>query len=141
MRAVYVCSSPVTRTPSPSGQTALNEQKQCLGRRPERLPDEELRDPENYAPSCADCWPKADVFIASRFFIEDVLGQKSGGAVAPHRDRLKAAVVFPSMPGGDALNKLGTFSMASWPEQKKRHRHFMKKRKGGQWRPASRTGC
>ena len=71
---------------------------------------------------------EADVFVASLIFIED-LAQKVVDAVAPHRDRLKAAVVFPSMPEVMRLNKLGSFSMAQLGQSKSAIAGFMKKRK------------
>ena len=88
---------------------------------------EELRDPENYEEfkrSLAD----ANIFIASLIFIED-LADKVVAAVEPHRDRLDAAVVFPSMPQVMRLNKLGSFSMAQLGQSKSAIAQFMRKRK------------
>ena len=88
---------------------------------------EELRDPDNYADFCADV-AQADVFVASLIFIED-LAQKVVDVVTPHRDRLKAAAVFPSMPEVMRLNKLGSFSMAQLGQSKSAIAGFMKKAK------------
>ena len=70
----------------------------------------------------------ADVFIASLIFIEDLAG-KVVAAVEPHQQRLKAAVVFPSMPEVMRLNKLGSFSMAQSGQSKSAIAGFMKRRK------------
>jgi precorrin-6Y C5,15-methyltransferase (decarboxylating) len=62
----------------------------------------------------------------------DRLGVRPAGvveAVAPHRDRLKAAVVFPSMPEVMRLNKVGTFTMANLGQSKSVIGEFMKKKK------------
>ncbi|CDN10436.1 Protoporphyrin IX Mg-chelatase subunit H [Richelia intracellularis] len=70
----------------------------------------------------------ANIFIASLIFIED-LAQKVVEAVKPHRDRLDAAVVFPSMPEVMRLNKMGSFSMAQLGQSKSVIAQFMRKRK------------
>jgi magnesium chelatase subunit H len=88
---------------------------------------EELRDQENYANFQKDI-SEANIFIASLVFIED-LAQKVVAAVQPHRDRLDAAIVFPSMPEVMRLNKLGSFSMAQLGQSKSAIAQFMKKRK------------
>ncbi|PSB04266.1 magnesium chelatase subunit H [Merismopedia glauca] len=88
---------------------------------------EELRSPENYADFQADM-AKANVFIASLIFIED-LADKVVAAVEPHRDRLDVAVVFPSMPQVMRLNKMGSFSMAQLGQSKSAIAQFMRKRK------------
>ena len=49
-----------------------------------------------------------DIFVASLIFIED-LAQKVVDAVSPFKDKLKASIVFPSMPEVMRLNKLGSF--------------------------------
>lgn len=98
---------------------------------------EELRDPENYANFKADI-AQANIFIASLIFIED-LAEKVVAAVTPHRDKLDAAIVFPSMPEVMRLNKLGTFSMAQLGQSKSAIANFMKKRKqnsGGSFQDA-----
>ena len=82
---------------------------------------------------------EADVFVASLIFIED-LAQKVVDARCSHRDRLKAAVVFPSMPEVMQLNKLGSFSMAQLG-QSKRHRRLHEEAKGSHWCPVFGTRC
>jgi magnesium chelatase subunit H len=88
---------------------------------------EELRNPENYEAFQRDV-SEANIFIASLIFLED-LAEKVVAAVEPHRDRLDAAVVFPSMPQVMRLNKLGSFSMAQLGQSKSAIANFMKKRK------------
>ena len=88
---------------------------------------EELRSPENYAAFKQDI-SEANIFIASLIFIED-LADKVVEAVQPHRDRLDAAVVFPSMPQVMRLNKMGSFSMAQLGQSKSVIGEFMKKRR------------
>jgi len=88
---------------------------------------EELRDPENYEEFKRDV-ASANIFIASLIFIED-LADKVVEAVQPHRDRLDAAVVFPSMPQVMRLNKMGSFSMAQLGQSKSAIAQFMRKRK------------
>ena len=98
---------------------------------------EELRSPENYEAFQADV-AKANIFIASLIFIEE-LAEKVVEAVQPHRDRLDAAIVFPSMPQVMRLNKLGSFSMAQLGQSKSAIASFMKKRKensGGSFQDA-----
>jgi len=88
---------------------------------------EELRDPENYEDFKREI-ATANIFIASLIFIED-LADKVVAAVEPHRDRLDAAVVFPSMPQVMRLNKMGSFSMAQLGQSKSAIAQFMRKRK------------
>jgi magnesium chelatase subunit H len=88
---------------------------------------EELRDSENYEDFKRDV-AEANIFIASLIFIED-LADKVVAAVEPHRDRLDAAVVFPSMPQVMRLNKMGSFSMAQLGQSKSAIAQFMRKRK------------
>ncbi|MGH7999362.1 MAG: DUF3479 domain-containing protein, partial [Brasilonema sp.] len=88
---------------------------------------EELRDQENYEEFKKDM-ASANVFIASLIFIED-LAQKLVAAVAPYRDRLDVAVVFPSMPEVMRLNKMGSFSLAQLGQSKSVIAQFMRKRK------------
>ncbi|MGA1085189.1 MAG: DUF3479 domain-containing protein, partial [Vulcanococcus sp.] len=127
MKAVYVVLEPQYQNALTQAATSLNDQNGPLAVDLSGYLIEELRDPQNYADFCADI-AEADVFIASLIFIED-LAQKVVDAVAPHRDRLKAAVVFPSMPEVMRLNKLGTFSMAQLGQSKSAIAGFMKKRK------------
>ncbi len=88
---------------------------------------EELRDAETCEAFKQDI-ATATIFIGSLIFIED-LADKVVEAVAPHRDRLAAAVVFPSMPQVMRLNKLGSFSMAQLGQSKSAIAQFMRKRK------------
>lgn len=88
---------------------------------------EELRDAQNYEDFKRDV-AESNIFIASLIFIED-LAEKVVAAVEPHRDRLDAAVVFPSMPQVMRLNKLGSFSMAQLGQSKSAIAQFMRKRK------------
>ena len=127
MKAVYVVLEPQYQNALTQAATALNASGSDLGIELSGYLIEELRDDDNYADFCADV-AQADVFVASLIFIED-LAQKVVDAVAPHRDRLKAAVVFPSMPEVMRLNKLGSFSMAQLGQSKSAIAGFMKKRK------------
>ena len=127
MRAVYVVLEPQYQNALTQAATSLNAQGGDLAIDLSGYLIEELRDPDNYAAFCADV-AEADVFVASLIFIED-LAQKVVDAVAPHRDRLKAAVVFPSMPEVMRLNKLGSFSMAQLGQSKSAIANFMRKRK------------
>jgi len=88
---------------------------------------EELREAGNYEDFKRDV-AEANIFIASLIFIED-LADKVVAAVEPHRDRLDAAVVFPSMPQVMRLNKMGSFSMAQLGQSKSAIAQFMRKRK------------
>uniref|UniRef100_M8BLH7 magnesium chelatase n=1 Tax=Aegilops tauschii TaxID=37682 RepID=M8BLH7_AEGTA len=65
---------------------------------------------------CGDV-PAANVFIGSLIFVEE-LALKVRDAVAAHRDRMDAVLVFPSMPEVMRLNKLGSFSMAQLGQSK-----------------------
>lgn len=127
MKAVYVVLEPQYQNSLTQAATALNAAEGDLGIDLCGYLIEELRDPDNYENFKRDV-SEADVFIASLIFIED-LAQKVVDAVAPHRDRLKAAVVFPSMPEVMRLNKLGSFSMAQLGQSKSAIAGFMKKRK------------
>ncbi len=127
MKVVYVVLEPQYQNALTQAAQSLNAQNGPLGLQLSGYLIEELRDPQNYADFQADV-AEADVFIASLIFIED-LAQKVVDAVAPHRDRLKAAVVFPSMPEVMRLNKLGSFSMAQLGQSKSAIAGFMKKRK------------
>ena len=96
MKAVYVVLEPQYQNALTQAATALNASGGDLGIELSGYLIEELRDGDNYADFCADV-AQADVFVASLIFIED-LAQKVVDAVAPHRDRLKAAVVSPPCP-------------------------------------------
>jgi len=50
-------------------------------------------------------------------------------AVSPFKDKLKASIVFPSMPEVMRLNKLGSFSMAQLGQSKSIIGDLIKKKK------------
>ena len=127
MKAVYVVLEPQYQSALTQAAISLNAQDGPIGIELCGYLIEELRDENNYADFQKDI-AEADVFIGSLIFIED-LAQKVVDAVSPHRDRLKAAVVFPSMPEVMRLNKLGSFSMAQLGQSKSAIAGFMKKRK------------
>ena len=127
MKAVYVVLEPQYQSALTQAAISLNAQDGPIGIELCGYLIEELRDENNYADFQKDI-AEADVFIGSLIFIED-LAQKVVDAVSPHRDRLKAAVVFPSMPEVMRLNKLGSFSMAQLGQSKRAIAGFMKKRK------------
>lgn len=127
MRVVYLVLEPQYQNSLTQAANALNDQSVDFSVELCGYLIEELRDQENYEQFCADV-AAADVFIASLIFIED-LAQKVIEAVAPHRDRLKATVIFPSMPEVMRLNKLGSFTMAQLGQSKSAIAQFMRKRK------------
>ena len=127
MKAVYLVLEPQYQSALSQAANSLNAQNGAIGVELSGYLIEELRDPSNYADFQADV-AEADVFIASLIFIED-LAQKVVDAVTPHRDRLKAIVVFPSMPEVMRLNKLGSFTMAQLGQSDSVIANFMKKRK------------
>lgn len=127
MRVVYLVLEPQYQNSLTQAANALNDQSVDFSVELCGYLIEELRDQENYEQFCADV-AAADVFIASLIFIED-LAQKVVEAVAPHRDRLKATVIFPSMPEVMRLNKLGSFTMAQLGQSKSAIAQFMRKRK------------
>ena len=88
---------------------------------------EELRDPANYEEFKKDL-ETANVFIASLIFVQD-LAEKVVDAVTPHRDRLDACVVFPSMPAVMKLNKLGTFKMSQLGQSQSPIAKFMRQKR------------
>ena len=127
MKVVYVVLESQYQSALTAAASAINEQPGGLAVELSGYLIEELRDPDNYADFCRDV-AQADIFLASLIFIED-LADKVVQAVTPQRDRLKAAVVFPSMPEVMRLNKLGSFSMAQLGQSKSAIAGFMKKRK------------
>ena len=127
MKVVYVVLEPQYQSALTTAATTVNQQPGDLAVELCGYLIEELRDPGNYAAFCDDV-ATADVFIASLVFIED-LATRIVEAVQPHRERLKAAVVFPSMPEVMRLNKLGSFSMAQLGQSKSAIAGFMKRRK------------
>ncbi len=127
LRVVYVVLEPQYQNALSQAATAINTGDGDLAIDLCGYLIEELRDGENYSQFQADV-ASADVFVASLIFIED-LAQKVVEAVSPHRDRLRAAVVFPSMPEVMRLNKLGSFSMAQLGQSRSAIAQFMRKRK------------
>lgn len=127
MKAVYVVLEPQYQNALTQAANALNAQNEHIGIELSGYLIEELRDPNNFADFEKDI-ASADVFIGSLIFIED-LAQKLVDAVAPYRDQLKAAVIFPSMPEVMRLNKLGSFSMSQLGQSKSLIGNFMKKKK------------
>ncbi|MYJ59360.1 MAG: DUF3479 domain-containing protein, partial [Synechococcus sp. SB0672_bin_6] len=127
LKVVYVVLEPQYQSALTSAATTLNQEPGRLAVELSGYLIEELRDQENYDAFCGDV-AAADVFIASLIFIEDLAG-KVVAAVEPHRQRLKAVVVFPSMPEVMRLNKLGSFSMAQLGQSKSAMAGFMKRRK------------
>ncbi len=127
MKAVYVVLEPQYQNALTQAATSLNSQNGPIGIELNGYLIEELRDTANYESFKKDI-ENADLFVASLIFIED-LAQKVVEAVEPHKEKLKAAVVFPSMPEVMRLNKLGTFSMAQLGQSKSIIGDFMKKRK------------
>jgi magnesium chelatase subunit H len=88
---------------------------------------EELRDPKNYEQFKKDV-AQANIFIGSLIFVEE-LADKVVQAVEPHRERMDALCIFPSMPQVMRLNKIGSFTMASMGQSKNVMTEFMKKNK------------
>ncbi|MFW6264118.1 MAG: magnesium chelatase subunit H [Cyanobacteriota bacterium] len=127
VKVVYVVLEPQYQSTLSQAVRSINENNPNLAIEVSGYLIEELRDPTNYEEFQRDV-AEANIFIASLIFIED-LAQKVVAAVTPHRDRLDAAIVFPSMPEVMRLNKLGTFSMAQLGQSKSAIAQFMKKRK------------
>ncbi|MDJ0901770.1 MAG: magnesium chelatase subunit H [Xenococcus sp. MO_188.B8] len=127
LRVVYVVLEPQYQSTLSEAARKINKNNPHLAIELSGYLIEELRDPENYANFQKDV-AQANIFIASLIFIED-LAQKVVSAVTPHRDRLDAAVVFPSMPEVMRLNKMGSFSMAQLGQSKSAIAQFMRKRK------------
>ena len=127
MKTVYLVLEPQYQNALTQAARTLNATNGPIGIELNGYLIEELRDPQNFEDFKKDI-ASADVFIASLIFIED-LAQKVVEAVEPHRDSLKAAVVFPSMPEVMRLNKLGSFTMAQLGQTKSIIGDFMKKRK------------
>ncbi|MEM6592048.1 MAG: cobaltochelatase subunit CobN, partial [Cyanobacteria bacterium P01_C01_bin.73] len=127
VKVVYVVLEPQYQSALSAAVRAINANNPQVAIEVSGYLIEELRDAENYAAFERDV-SEANIFIASLIFIED-LADKVVEAVKPHRDRLDAAVVFPSMPQVMRLNKLGSFSMAQLGQSKSAIASFMKKRK------------
>ncbi|MBE9079375.1 magnesium chelatase subunit H [Romeria aff. gracilis LEGE 07310] len=127
IKVVYVVLEPQYQSALSAAVRAINAKNPRLAFEVSGYLIEELRDADNYEAFKRDV-SEANIFIASLIFIED-LAEKVATAVQPHRDRLDAAVVFPSMPQVMRLNKLGSFSMAQLGQSKSVIGDFMKKRR------------
>ncbi|MGF1522331.1 MAG: magnesium chelatase subunit H [Leptolyngbyaceae cyanobacterium] len=127
VKVVYVVLEPQYQSSLSAAVRAINAKNSEIAVEVSGYLIEELRSPENYEAFRRDV-AEANIFIASLIFIEE-LAEKVAEAVKPHRDRLDAAVVFPSMPQVMRLNKLGKFSMAQLGQSKSVIGEFMKKRR------------
>ncbi|NJL21375.1 MAG: DUF3479 domain-containing protein, partial [Leptolyngbyaceae cyanobacterium SM1_3_5] len=127
IKVVYVVLEPQYQSALSGAVRSINKTNPNLAIEISGYLLEELRSPENYEAFQQDV-SQANIFIASLIFIED-LADKVVAAVEPHRDKLDAAIVFPSMPQVMRLNKLGTFSMAQLGQSKSAIAQFMRKRK------------
>ncbi len=127
MKVVYVVLEPQYQSSLTSAATEINRNNPNLAVELNGYLIEELRSPENYAAFEVDI-AQANIFIGSLIFLED-MADKLVAAVEPHRDRLDAAVVFPSMPQVMRLNKMGSFSLSQIGQSKSMISQFMKKRK------------
>jgi magnesium chelatase subunit H len=127
LKVVYVVLEPQYQSSLSAAVRAINDKNPKLALEISGYLIEELRDPQNYENFQRDV-ADANIFIASLIFIED-LADKVVAAVQPHRDKLEAIVVFPSMPQVMRLNKMGTFSMAQLGQSKSAIAQFMRKRK------------
>jgi magnesium chelatase subunit H len=127
MKVVYVVLEPQYQSALTTAATSINRNNPNLAIELNGYLIEELRSPENYAAFERDI-AQANIFIGSLIFLED-MADKLVAAVEPHRDRLDAAVVFPSMPQVMRLNKMGSFSLSQIGQSKSVISQFMKKRK------------
>jgi magnesium chelatase subunit H len=127
IKVVYVVLEPQYQSALSAAVRSINENNPNIAIEISGYLLEELRSTENYEDFQRDV-AEANIFIASLIFIEE-LAEKVVAAVQPVRDRLDAAIVFPSMPQVMRLNKLGTFSMAQLGQSKSAIAQFMKKRK------------
>ena len=96
MKVVYVVLEPQYQSALSRAVMSINRNNPNLAVEISGYLIEELRDPENFEAFKQDV-AEANIFVGSLIFIED-LAEKVVEAVKPHRDRLDAAVVFPSMP-------------------------------------------
>ncbi len=127
LKVVYVVLEPQYQSAISSAVKTINAKNPNLAIEISGYLIEELRNGENYKNFQADV-AQANIFIASLIFIED-LAEKVVAAVTPHRDKMDAVVIFPSMPQVMRLNKLGTFSMAQLGQSKSAIGQFMRKRR------------
>jgi magnesium chelatase subunit H len=127
VKVVYVVLEPQYQSALSSAIRSINANNAEVAFEVSGYLIEELRSQENYDAFKQDV-AAANIFIGSLIFIED-LADKVVEAVQPHRDRLDAAVVFPSMPQVMRLNKMGSFSMTQLGQSKSVIGEFMKKRR------------
>ncbi|MEO0808809.1 MAG: DUF3479 domain-containing protein, partial [Cyanobacteria bacterium J06643_4] len=127
VKVVYVVLEPQYQSSLSAAVRAINENNAQIAVEVSGYLIEELRSEENYEAFKKDV-AEANIFIGSLIFIDE-LADKVEAAVRPVRDRLDAAVVFPSMPQVMRLNKLGKFSMAQLGQSKSVIGEFMKKRR------------
>ncbi|MEM9448266.1 MAG: magnesium chelatase subunit H [Cyanobacteria bacterium P01_E01_bin.6] len=127
IKVVYVVLEPQYQSSLSAAVRSINQNNPNIAIEISGYLLEELRSPENYEALQLDI-ANANIFIASLIFIEE-LADKVVEAVVPHRDRLDAVIVFPSMPQVMRLNKLGSFSMAQLGQSKSAIAQFMRKRK------------
>ncbi len=127
MKVVYVVLEPQYQSALTAAVQRINKENPRIAVEMSGYLVEELRDPSGYEAFQRDL-ETANIFIGSLIFIEDI-AQKVAKAVAPVRDRLDAAVVFPSMPEVMRLNKMGSFSMEQLGQSKSAIAQFMRKRK------------
>ena len=127
IKAVYVVLEPQYQNSLTEAAKSINETQGPIGIELSGYLIEELRDENNYQDFVKDV-SKADLFLASLIFIED-LAQKVVEAVTPYKENLKASVIFPSMPEVMRLNKLGSFSMSQLGQSKSIIGDLIKKKK------------
>jgi magnesium chelatase subunit H len=127
VKVVYVVLEPQYQSSMSAAVRSINESNPRIAVEVSGYLIEELRSEENYEAFKRDV-AEANIFIGSLIFVEE-LAEKVEAAVKPQRDRLDAAVVFPSMPQVMRLNKLGSFSMAQLGQSKSVIGEFMKKRR------------
>ncbi|MEM9212933.1 MAG: magnesium chelatase subunit H [Cyanobacteria bacterium P01_F01_bin.150] len=127
IKVVYVVLEPQYQSSLSAAVRSINKHNSNVAVEISGYVLEELRSQENYEAFKKDV-AAANIFIGSLIFVEE-LAEKVVAAVKPHRDRLSAAVVFPSMPEVMRLNKLGSFSMAQLGQSKSLIAQFMRKRK------------
>ncbi|MEL6775808.1 MAG: cobaltochelatase subunit CobN, partial [Cyanobacteria bacterium J06597_16] len=127
VKVVYVVLEPQYQSSLSAAVRSINDNNAQMAIEISGYLIEELRSEENYEAFKKDI-AEANIFIGSLIFVEE-LAEKVEAAVKPHRDRLDAAVVFPSMPQVMRLNKLGSFNMASLGQSKSVIGDFMKKRR------------
>ena len=127
IKAVYVVLEPQYQNSLTEAAKLINQIQGPIGIELNGYLIEELRDDNNYNDFVEDI-SKADIFIASLIFIED-LAQKVVDAVSPYKNKLKASVIFPSMPEVMRLNKLGSFSMSQLGQSKSIIGDLIKKKK------------